>query len=811
MNQGITNGWAAWYELWSAKTYALNRLREVGNKFRAPELQQAFQSWERFVADLYYARERRDLLRQTGALAGETGSMRTELESLRMEMETKLRAAEDEKRLALQRQLVELTGSAEAQLALREEQDKEARIELVRHQIGRRMLNRDITMAFTAWTDLWTAKVYAMNRLRQVGNRFKSPALLVAFDEWAAACYEATQQRKAAAARAHKAKLEAERGELSGEIGRIKAEYEEKLRKAESARLLLLEKVTLLGGGSAEISELMEAQSALEKEKRVELLRRQIARRMLNQGIIRGWTAWHELWAARVSALKMLRIVGNRFKTPGIALAFDHWVSEWTALRKAAADKKRLAALRGAADGARGEAGSLQEQMEQMQYELKAKLAAAEEDKRRALERLRVELTGTAEELATLNAQKAKEERVELLRRQSMRRMMNRDLSFGWTAWYELWSAKTYAMARLREVGNKFKAPELANAFGFWREDVAETKRQAQLASLELQSKSLEHQLRQARWEAGQKTLIQVANADEINALKEKVTDLAVEVQDRESRLVALRAFEREAESLRLTQQAALDAQALAEEKRQEAEVETLKQREADRDLLEKLLAEQRSQFEDEQASAKKQLAKTAEERKAYEDRITQLSKDLAATATTAASEQKALRDEIEKLKAEITKLKKPPPVKAKKPDEKVKPSPLGKFDIDEGPDAPPISQQLAGALKKNSARVLDLFRSWDADGDGEVSRKEFHRAMPALGLEVPKKDIDDLFSEWDKGGDGSLGLKELQKILGAARTPSKPAEKVQDAASNVMAINSAAAAFKGFGGKKSPGGGGAS
>ena len=35
--------------------------------------------------------------------------------------------------------------------------------------------------------------------------------------------------------------------------------------------------------------------------------------------------------------------------------------------------------------------------------------------------------------------------------------------------------------------------------------------------------------------------------------------------------------------------------------------------------------------------------------------------------------------------------------------------------------------------------RVIDLFREWDEDGDGTVSKKEFRKAMPLLGLEVPK------------------------------------------------------------------------
>ena len=72
--------------------------------------------------------------------------------------------------------------------------------------------------------------------------------------------------------------------------------------------------------------------------------------------------------------------------------------------------------------------------------------------------------------------------------------------------------------------------------------------------------------------------------------------------------------------------------------------------------------------------------------------------------------------------------------------------------------------------------KVLDLIRSWDKDGDGEVSRSEFHKAIPALGLEVPKADVDDLFNEWDKDGGGSLAYAELKKILSRAAASSKGA-----------------------------------
>lgn len=68
--------------------------------------------------------------------------------------------------------------------------------------------------------------------------------------------------------------------------------------------------------------------------------------------------------------------------------------------------------------------------------------------------------------------------------------------------------------------------------------------------------------------------------------------------------------------------------------------------------------------------------------------------------------------------------------------------------------------------MRSSAGRVVDLFRSWDANGDGNVSRKEFHKAMKVLGYDVGKKAIDQLFDEWDGDGGGELGLKELQRIL---------------------------------------------
>ena len=540
--------------------------------------------------------------------------------------------------------------------------------------------------------------------------------------------------------------------------------------------------MTALGGGAAAAEALIEAQAAIEKERRVELLRRQIARRMLNQGIIRGWTAWAELWYAKKNAFAILRRATNRFRTPALADAFAFWVADWDSEKRAAASAARISELRQTANGARGAQSSLEQELETVRAEMRAKLADADTEKRAALERLRVELVGSAEEMAALREQQAKEDRVELLRRQIMRRMMNQGISRGWTAWVEMWSAKTYAMARLREVGNRFRTPELAGAFTHWADVHIQIKQATHIAGLERQSKSLEGQLRQVRFEAGQLSMIKVAQADELKSLKEKLSQLDSEAKDREARLSEAAGYRKENEELRELHRASVEAASTELKKREEAEADAAQQRQADKDLLEKLLAEQRTSFEEEQSQSRVQLSKVYEERRTHEEEVVQMNGEMARLRSEAAKAQQELTDQISKLKQEIAKLKKPPPPKKVER----KKGPLGDIDLDESPNAPPISEQLAAALRKNSTRVLDLFRNWDADGDGEVSRAEFHKAMPALGLEVPKDAIDKLFTEWDKSGDGSLGLRELTKILRAPTNLTTPS--VSSAATSAAA-----------------------
>ena len=61
---------------------------------------------------------------------------------------------------------------------------------------------------------------------------------------------------------------------------------------------------------------------------------------------------------------------------------------------------------------------------------------------------------------------------------------------------------------------------------------------------------------------------------------------------------------------------------------------------------------------------------------------------------------------------------------------------------------------------------MIDLFREWDDDESGNVSKKEFRRGMEMMGLDVAKEAVDELFDSWDPDGSGVLELNELQKQL---------------------------------------------
>lgn len=127
-----------------------------------------------------------------------------------------------------------------------------------------------------------------------------------------------TQEHKDAVKEAKEAKRQLEAAEM--ELAALRAEMDE-MTKGYEGRVGLLEGKSLaerqrLGDALAEAEAAAAWQAEQEKQERIELLRRQIARRIMNQGYIRGWTAWHEMWSAKNYALGRLRQCASRMQKP---------------------------------------------------------------------------------------------------------------------------------------------------------------------------------------------------------------------------------------------------------------------------------------------------------------------------------------------------------------------------------------------------------------------------------------------------------------------------------------------------------------
>jgi len=79
-----------------------------------------------------------------------------------------------------------------------------------------------------------------------------------------------------------------------------------------------------------------------------------------------------------------------------------------------------------------------------------------------------------------------------------------------------------------------------------------------------------------------------------------------------------------------------------------------------------------------------------------------------------------------------------------------------------------PVGDQLRAILAKEAFKLTTekLFKKWDADGEGSVSRKEFRTWWPKIGYEAPAHDINELFDEFDVDGSGEIDFDEFNNAF---------------------------------------------
>ena len=75
--------------------------------------------------------------------------------------------------------------------------------------------------------------------------------------------------------------------------------------------------------------------------------------------------------------------------------------------------------------------------------------------------------------------------------------------------------------------------------------------------------------------------------------------------------------------------------------------------------------------------------------------------------------------------------------------------------------------REIREQLHKNLPRVMDVFRSFDRNGDGRISRSECVQVLPMLGLpQYGAAEMEGLFDVLDADRSGTLDFHEMDRLL---------------------------------------------
>lgn len=87
--------------------------------------------------------------------------------------------------------------------------------------------------------------------------------------------------------------------------------------------------------------------------------------------------------------------------------------------------------------------------------------------------------------------------------------------------------------------------------------------------------------------------------------------------------------------------------------------------------------------------------------------------------------------------------------------------------------------------LTKSKAKVVDVFKKIDVDGNGELDADEFRLAMQMLGLDLPRSQALAVLNEFDEDGNGTIDVEEfinrMRKLAGTRRAEMKAEAAIPD------------------------------
>ena len=592
MSKGLSAGWMAWIGFWEENTLRMRLLSQVTGTMTKPHIAHTFRFWRNDWLDT-----ERSMLRES---AQTVDAQLLNLRTLYQE------AIAERDRLRESLGGVDLEGE-DAQKLYEEKLQRELqeRKEMVRRQFVRRMRNRDLTRGWETWFDMWEAETLRARQMQRVRNLMDRPALVTSFGfwihDWRETQHRMERARLLRTSRKAQEEMMAEHDKVVRQLAAVQEEMARRLVAAEEHKQYALKQQEKELTGSLEEREAVRKQR--EREKRVELVIRQIARRMLNQDLRRGWTAWIESWEVQVERQRTLQGVANRLSRPREAMAFRHWHVDWQeALHFSERERLRAA-------GSKREMELLQERdalaaaFRVYKQDAESKLERLEWAHKQTLDRQLVQLTGSHEEREALRAQRDKEARVAQLTRQIARRILRQELIRGWTAWSEFWEAQASALRLMRRVESRLRRPALLMSYRSWFHDwqAAVVAKEAKLRH------SLESELCELRYLHGALDLEKVAWVEERSSLKERIRLLQEDSKEvAHARNDALRQCHEVQTTLNEMMAAKDHAEwhgsgvAAAERARDEALAAMKAHKEGYQAELQRLLAEQRQTFEEE-------------------------------------------------------------------------------------------------------------------------------------------------------------------------------------------------------------------
>ena len=100
------------------------------------------------------------------------------------------------------------------------------------------------------------------------------------------------------------------------------------------------------------------------------------------------------------------------------------------------------------------------------------------------------------------------------------------------------------------------------------------------------------------------------------------------------------------------------------------------------------------------------------------------------------------------------------------------------------------VPRKLREKMRANRERVMDLFKKWDKDESGLVSRDEFERGLSKSGVQLRDADVVLLFDFFDKDGSGTIDFYEMNEQLRVGHNDEDP-ETLRRAGAGGAAISS--------------------